>query len=110
MQLLRHAFLHPTNCLLYSVRTNANRTSICRIKRKIYPRMYPVIVAFADGGSVRIRFHEPRHLLQLPLDLNDCSAEEKQRRLLRRSPRTRLVLHEELEDTFDSSAYDFLLK
>ncbi|KER27389.1 hypothetical protein T265_05564 [Opisthorchis viverrini] len=47
---------------------------------------------------------------KIPLDLDECSPEERQRRLLRRTPRARLALQEEIEDTFDRSAYEFLLK
>ncbi|THD19891.1 39S ribosomal protein L55 mitochondrial [Fasciola hepatica] len=93
-----------------SSRGDSNRAALCRIKRKVYSRMYPVTLALANGASIQIRHHEPRALLQIPLDLEDCSPEEKQKRLLRRSPRSRLTLQEELEDTFDRSDYEFLLK
>ncbi|TGZ66679.1 hypothetical protein CRM22_005202 [Opisthorchis felineus] len=91
-------------------RMNANRAMVTHIKRKTYPRMYPVTVALPNGASIRIRYAEPRYLLQIPLDLDECSPEERQRRLLRRTPRARLALQEEIEDTFDRSAYEFLLK
>ncbi|RTG90595.1 uncharacterized protein DC041_0010837 [Schistosoma bovis] len=48
--------------------------------------------------------------LQIPPDLNDCSPEERQKRLLRRAPQSRLTLQEQIEDTFDQEAYSFLLK
>ncbi|GAA48505.1 39S ribosomal protein L55 mitochondrial [Clonorchis sinensis] len=91
-------------------RTNANRAVVTHIKRKTYARTYPVTVALPNGASIRIRYEEPRYLLQVPLDLDECSPEERQRRLLRRTPRARLALQEEIEDTFDRSAYEFLLK
>ncbi|KAK4474970.1 hypothetical protein MN116_002072 [Schistosoma mekongi] len=91
-------------------RCNANRAAICRINRRIYGRMYPVNLIYPNGGFIRIRFHEPRIMLQIPVDLDDCSPEEKQKRLLRRYPRSKLTLQEQLEDTFDQEAYNFLLK
>lgn len=45
---------------------------------------------------------------QLPIDLNQCSEEERQRRLLRRKPRARLALQEEVDDSFDVDSYSFL--
>ncbi|KAF5396733.1 39S ribosomal protein L55 mitochondrial [Paragonimus heterotremus] len=96
--------------LLIPVRTTANRAAISRVKRKIYPRMYPITLVLANGATLQMRYHEPRHILQLPLNLDECSPEERQKRLLRRAPRSRLVLQEEVEDTFDRSQYEFLLK
>ncbi|BHF68403.1 ribosomal protein, L55 [Sparganum proliferum] len=70
--------------------------------------MYPVHLVLPNGATIRIRFKEPRYLLQIPINLDECSEEERQRRLLRRKPRTRLMLQEEVEDTFNPDAYSFL--
>ncbi|XP_018646389.1 hypothetical protein Smp_130490 [Schistosoma mansoni] len=94
----------------FPYRCNANRAALCRTKRRLYGRTYPVSLIYPNGGSIRIRFHEPRIMLQIPLDLNDCSPEERQKRLLRRAPRSKLTLLEQIEDTFDQEAYNFLLK
>ncbi|KAA3674769.1 large subunit ribosomal protein L55 [Paragonimus westermani] len=51
--------------LLLSVRTTANRASISRVKRKVYPRMYPITLVLANGASLQMRYHEPRHILQV---------------------------------------------
>ncbi|CAH8640669.1 unnamed protein product [Schistosoma mattheei] len=96
--------------LIFPCRCNANRAVLCRTKRRIYGRTYPVSLVYPNGGSIRIRFHEPRIILQIPPDLNDCSPEERQKRLLRRAPQSRLTLQEQIEDTFDQEAYSFLLK
>ncbi|TPP65586.1 hypothetical protein FGIG_12050 [Fasciola gigantica] len=45
-------------------RSDSNRAALCRIKRKVYSRMYPVTLALANGASIQIRHHEPRALLQ----------------------------------------------
>ncbi|CAH8567641.1 unnamed protein product [Schistosoma turkestanicum] len=91
-------------------RCDANRAVLSRTKRRIYERSYPVNLIYPNGGSIRIKFHEPRMILQMPVDLNECSPEERQKRLLRRAPRSKLTLQEQLEDTFDQEAYNFLLK
>lgn len=127
---------------------SSTRVCINRINRSLYGRMYPVYLALANGATIRIRYKEPRrliqvrtyiyvidlyldmvkfnfshglialltrsvlqlHFFQLPLDLDECDEEERARRLLRRKPKARLELQEDLgfEDSFDETAYDFL--
>ncbi|VEL18622.1 unnamed protein product [Protopolystoma xenopodis] len=72
--------------------------------------MYPTFLVFPNGASIGIRYPEPRCILKLPLDLNDCTPEEREKRLLRRRPRARLIIREEIEETFDRNNYTFLLK
>ncbi|CAH8874105.1 unnamed protein product [Trichobilharzia szidati] len=96
--------------LISTCRNNANRAVFTRIHRRIYSRTYPVNLVYPNGGYIRLRFHEPRVMLQIPVDLDECSPEEKQKRILRRHPRSKLNLQEQLEDTFDQEAYSFLLK
>ncbi|KAF6777797.1 hypothetical protein AHF37_02733 [Paragonimus kellicotti] len=57
--------IFPYGRLLISVRTTANRAAISRVKRKIYPRMYPITLVLANGASLQMRYHEPRHILQV---------------------------------------------
>ncbi|EUB60511.1 39S ribosomal protein L55, mitochondrial [Echinococcus granulosus] len=89
---------------------SSTRVCITRVNRELYGRMYPVHLALPNGATIRIRYKEPRYVLQLPLDLDECDEEERARRLLRRKPRARLELQEDMgfEDSFDSAAYDFL--
>ncbi|CAH8658608.1 unnamed protein product [Schistosoma guineensis] len=51
--------------LTFPCRCNANRAVLCRTKRRIYGRTYPVSLVYPNGGSIRIRFHEPRIILQV---------------------------------------------
>ncbi|KAL5969230.1 39S ribosomal protein L55 mitochondrial [Taenia solium] len=89
---------------------SSTRVCLTRVNRELYGRMYPVHLALPNGATIRIRYREPRHVLQLPLDLDECDEEERTRRLLRRKPRERLELQEDIgfEDSFDATAYDFL--
>ncbi|VDL92884.1 unnamed protein product [Schistocephalus solidus] len=77
----------------------------------------PILVSMSLFFSVNLRFAfvlNPCILVfcalpfQVPVNLDECSEEERQRRLLRRKPRTRLTLLEEVEDTFNPDAYSFL--
>ncbi|CAH8655809.1 unnamed protein product [Heterobilharzia americana] len=110
--LLLKGFLARSNfsSLICPHRNNANRAVMCRPNRRIYGRTYLVNLIYPNGGFIRIRFHEPRVMLQIPADLDQCSPEEKQKRFLRRHPRSKLSLQEHLEDTFDEESYSFLLK
>ncbi|CAH8567658.1 unnamed protein product [Schistosoma turkestanicum] len=46
-------------------RCDANRAVLSRTKRRIYERSYPVNLIYPNGGSIRIKFHEPRMILQV---------------------------------------------
>uniref|UniRef100_A0A5K3FAS7 39S ribosomal protein L55, mitochondrial n=1 Tax=Mesocestoides corti TaxID=53468 RepID=A0A5K3FAS7_MESCO len=108
------AAAHRMSMLHYPLRIpqcfSSTRVCITRVNRKLYGRFYPVHLVLANGATIRLRYKEPRCLLQLPLDLNECDEEERARRLQRRKPRARLALQDESEfaDTFDPTAYDFL--
>lgn len=46
-------------------RHNSNRTAISCINRNRYPKIYPTLLVFADGSTVRIRYHEPRAIIKV---------------------------------------------
>ncbi|KAF4518231.1 hypothetical protein B566_EDAN006912 [Ephemera danica] len=79
--------------------------SITKIHRATFSRVYPTILVLPDGSSIRIRYHEPRKIIKLPLDLSKLSEEEKRLRLERRKPRQKLQVMEDIEDSFDASQY-----
>ncbi|KAK2179844.1 hypothetical protein NP493_469g00005 [Ridgeia piscesae] len=94
-----------------SVRWNCNRASVTRINRKIYTRMYePTVMVMADGSTISIRYCEPREIIKLPLDINTLSAEEQAARLAKRKPKQKIVIEEDIEDSFDLSQYSHLWK
>lgn len=48
--------------------------------------------------------------LQLPLDLTKLSPEERALRLAKRRPKKKIVIEEEIEETFDRNKYSHLWK
>ncbi len=47
---------------------------------------------------------------QLPLDVTTLSESERQIRLMRRKPKQKIVIEEEIEDSFDVNRYSHLWK
>ena len=47
-------------------------------------------------------------ILQLPVDYTTLTEEEKLIRLARRKPKQKIVIEEDIEDSFDASEYKFL--
>ena len=46
-------------------RSNCYRSSITRISRDVYSRLYPNLLVLPDGSTIRIRYPEPRHLVKV---------------------------------------------
>eukprot|EP00794_Sanderia_malayensis_P007924 gene7924-8779_t len=69
------------NICSQSARTSV--TSITRIKRRLYPRMYNVHIINPDGSSYVARHPEPIGVIRLPLDPSTLSDEERKARLKR---------------------------
>ncbi|XP_055692233.1 39S ribosomal protein L55, mitochondrial [Lutzomyia longipalpis] len=96
-----------THCRCISSTT----AGITKIHRNIYARSYnPTVVVLPDGSSFNIRYHEPRRIIRLPLDLNTLSEEERKVRLDRRKPKKKIRVYEEVEDSFSSQKYIKMLK
>lgn len=67
--------------------------------------MYPTVVVQPDGSTINIRYHEPRKIIKLPLDLSTLSEAERKARLEARKPRKKVKIMEEVEDTFNAKKY-----
>ena len=79
---------------------HANRTSLCRIKRKEneYCRQYPVQIVFKDGSTITVRYQIPREIIKFPLLLEECeTVEQRKEWLLRRKPKE--VINIKKDDT-----------
>ncbi|KAL7645039.1 UNVERIFIED_CONTAM: hypothetical protein RMT77_003409 [Armadillidium vulgare] len=72
--------------------------------------MYPTHLIFSDGSSILIRYHEPRKIIKLPLDISALTEEERIRRLHNRKPKTKVIIQEDIEDNFDADSYKHLWK
>ncbi|TRY96025.1 hypothetical protein DNTS_006091 [Danionella cerebrum] len=77
--------LHTT-----ATQSNSNRSCVVRLGRKVYERMYPVLLVRPDGSTIIIRYPEPRRILQMPLDITTLSEEEKKIRLRKRQPKKKM--------------------
>ncbi|XP_042885833.1 39S ribosomal protein L55, mitochondrial-like isoform X2 [Penaeus japonicus] len=95
-----------------SAKTNINchRASIARIGRLTYTRMYPVTIVQTDGSTINVRYHEPRKIIKLPLDLSTLSEAERRKRLEARKPKAKVVIEDDIEDDFDLGSYQHLWK
>ncbi|XP_069970662.1 large ribosomal subunit protein mL55 [Penaeus vannamei] len=89
---------------------NCHRASIARIGRLTYTRMYPVSIVQTDGSTINVRYHEPRKIIKLPLDLSTLSEAERRKRLEARKPKAKVVIEDDIEDDFDLSSYQHLWK
>ncbi|XP_050342730.1 39S ribosomal protein L55, mitochondrial [Nymphalis io] len=103
--------LKPYVFNLYNIRRlNCNVSSVTKIHREIYTRMYPTKVILPNGASINIRYHEPRQIIKLPLDLSTLSEEERKIKLEKRKPRRKVKITETVEDNFNAKKYLKYLK
>ena len=65
-------------------------SSLTRIKKSVYPRVYKVRLQQPNGSTFTIRYHEPRELIRLPVDPDTLTEEEKLARLNRLKPEKKL--------------------
>ncbi|XP_011631178.1 39S ribosomal protein L55, mitochondrial [Pogonomyrmex barbatus] len=89
------------------LRRNLNcwSATITKKHRTVYERTYPTTLVFPDGSSIEIQYHEPRKIITLPVNMAELSEAEQKRRLEMRKPKTKVVITEEIEDTFDENRY-----
>ncbi|ESO88149.1 hypothetical protein LOTGIDRAFT_204404 [Lottia gigantea] len=92
------------------VRYNSNRTSVCRLNRGYYARMYPTVLVLPNGASLNIRYREPRKIIKLAVVFDDLTDEEKEARLRARKPKKKIIIEDEEEDDFDVDQYKYLWK
>ncbi|XP_071581472.1 large ribosomal subunit protein mL55 [Temnothorax nylanderi] len=90
---------------LRSRNLNCWTAAITRKHRAVYERTYPTTLVFSDGSSIEIQYHEPRKIIVLPLNLAELTEAEQKKRLEMRKPKTKIVIAEEIEDSFDENRY-----
>ncbi|XP_018336373.1 39S ribosomal protein L55, mitochondrial [Agrilus planipennis] len=84
---------------------NSLSAAITKPHRRIYERTYPVMVVNPDGSTFTIRYHEPRKIITLPINIWTLSEAERKERLERRKPRKKIKIEEDIDDDFDSQKY-----
>lgn len=72
--------------------------------------MYPTVLVRPDGASVTIRYHQPRQIIQLPVNIWTLSEAERKQRLEQRKPKQKVKYVEDIDDGFDSNKYLSYLK
>ncbi|NP_001104649.1 large ribosomal subunit protein mL55 [Danio rerio] len=86
------------------IQSDSNRTSVVRLGRQKYERMYPVLLVRPDGSTINIRYQEPRKLMKMPVDLTTLSEMERKIRMRKREPKK--AVKKELEDFDDDFKAD----
>ncbi|CAG2182624.1 unnamed protein product, partial [Oppiella nova] len=74
---------------------SANRSSICKISRTKYCRLYKVLMVYPDGSTITFRHPEPQSIVQLPALLEDCKTEADRRLWLSRRKRVETLRTED---------------
>lgn len=98
----------PVGCHLHmsSWWADSSRALLTRVHRQAYARLYPVLLVKKDGSTIHIRYREPRRMLEMPVDLDVLSPEERRARLRKREAQFRDKKEEpELGDDFDVERY-----
>lgn len=92
---------------LVSVRPmHANRTSVCKIARQQYCRLYKVLLVYPDGSTVTVRHPEPQALIQLPVLYEDCKTEAQRKAwLMRRKKIEKVQTEEEIDLKYNQKQY-----
>lgn len=82
-------------------------SQVYKASRALAPRLYPTRLVFKDGSSLVIRYEEPRHLLRVPLTLDECLDEKSkmQWQIRRRILRTGVIDTDKDDVKFDARKY-----
>jgi len=108
--ILTRVIAQSTPLMVQTRQLNANRTAVTKIGRQVYARTYPTILVQQDGSTYTIKYKEPRKIIKLPFDTSSLSEAEKIKRIESRRPKKKIVIEDEIEDTFDASSYAHLWK
>ncbi|CRK87936.1 CLUMA_CG001722, isoform A [Clunio marinus] len=97
-KLLKNSYSHIRS-------VSSSTASITKIHRAVYARTYPTVIVNSDGSTYRTRYHEPRAIIKLPIDISQLSDAERKIRLDKRKPKRKVKIEAEVDDKFNSSKY-----
>ncbi|XP_044271758.1 39S ribosomal protein L55, mitochondrial [Tribolium madens] len=89
---------------------NCHSASITRPHRLTYKRTYPTVLVNPDGSTINIKYHEPRQIIKLPLNIWILSEAERKARLEARKPKKKVRYEDDIDDSFDANKYVKYLK
>ena len=58
-----------------------------------------------DGSTFKIRYHEPRAIITLPIDLSQLTDAERKARIEKRKPKRKVKIEVEVDDKFNANKY-----
>uniref|UniRef100_A0A7E4ZZ10 39S ribosomal protein L55, mitochondrial n=1 Tax=Panagrellus redivivus TaxID=6233 RepID=A0A7E4ZZ10_PANRE len=93
-----------------SAALNAYRASLGKLARSKYIKQYQTLIMRPDGSTIYARTKEPRHFVQLPLNLSSLSEDERRQRLAARKPKAKAIKQEVIDDNFDLESYATMFK
>jgi len=86
---LSPSFFCPLACQISVRSLNSNRAVVTKVKRGLYRKTFDTTMVLPDGATIRVRYPEPRQIIRLPIDVNNCSAIDMVRVRHLRTPRGR---------------------
>jgi len=84
---------------------NANRSAVTRTKREVFLRKYPTLTVLPNGATITVEYHEPRQIIKLPVQFEECSLEKQKYIRLMRQPKAAQDNVKEISSTFDPRKY-----
>ena len=64
-------------------RNRSHLFSMGEIKRPAYAQLYPTVLVKPNGSTLRISYHEPIALINLPFDLSTLDERERKLRIMK---------------------------
>jgi len=68
-----------TSCLY----KRSNLFSLGEIKQPLYAQQYPTVLVKPNGSTIRINYHEPIAIINLPFDVSTLEEQERKRRIMK---------------------------
>ncbi|XKL62613.1 hypothetical protein PGB90_002446 [Kerria lacca] len=96
--------------LIFKRNLSSITTSITKIHRNIYSRMYPILLVLPNGATIKIRYPVPQGIIKLPININTLSENEKRLLIDRRKPKQKVLSSETIKTAYNPTKYINLVK